>query len=162
MNPGGIKRHQNERLPRSNASRASILQRTVGQQGVTLCIVPLHSWPNGERYLAAAAISIFQMLEDIHKAVPHMCNVIAVTYWHNTATAVRNNQGMQIPYSKRHKPPPGVRLREKRGHPITFSRREIVLKVIFVAVDTRNLDGTNDPYYQQLRRAIFRGKLEPL
>ena len=127
-----------------------------------VCRVPLRSWRNGEQYLAAAVISIFQMLEDIHKVVPRMCNVRAGTFWHNSATAARNNLEIQIPYSKRHKPPPGVRLREERGHPITFSRREIILKIIFVAVDTRYPDGTNDPYYQQLHRAIFRGKFDPI
>ena len=61
----------------------------------------------------------------------------APTYWHNTATAIRNNQEIQIPYSKRNKLPTGIRLKEERGHPITLSRRETILKVIFVATDTR-------------------------
>ena len=45
---------------------------------------------------------------------------------------------------------------------MTFFRRETVLKVIFVAIDTRQQDDTNDPYYQQLRQAIFNGKLETI
>ena len=91
-----------------------------------------------------------------------MCNVIAGTYWHNTATAICNNQEIQMPYSKRHKLPTGIRLKEERGLPIIFSRRETILKVIFIAIGTRQPESTNDPYYQQLRRAIFNGKLEPI
>ena len=91
-----------------------------------------------------------------------MYNIIAGSHWHNTATAIRNNQEIQNSYNKQNKQPAGTRLKEERGRPITFIRRETVLKVIFVAIDTRQREGTNDPYYQQLRRAIFNGKLEPI
>ena len=88
-----------------------------------------------------------------------MCNIIPGFHWHNTATAILNNEEIQIPHNKRHKLPAGNRFKEEKRRPITFYRRETVLKVIFVAKDTRQRDGTNDPYYQQLRKAIFNGKL---